>query len=230
MRFRPAHHALAPPVPDDRLRWFRTWPVETIEWSRWQVVVELSSVGSELRLQAIEHFFGKAARIFLCLHHQRRHSANDRRLRHTLVAMTAEITHHLAAAGRMADVNRIPQVEMIGDGLQIIGIVVHVVSATGLSRATMSAPISRNDAKTFAEEKKHVSVPIIRRERPAVTEHNRLSFAPIFIIDINVRSVFFSDSDVWHFNFPFGLGLHWGCAARGQMTHLIFGLTRRFVT
>src|SRR5258708_23299626 len=98
--------------------------------------------------------------------------------------MTAEIMHHLAAAGRMPDVNRILQVEMIGDGLQIIGIVVHVVSVAGLTRATMSAPISRNDAETFAEEKKHLRVPIIRRERPAVTEHNRLPAAPVFIIDL----------------------------------------------
>ena len=111
--------------------------------------------------------------------------------------------HHLAAAGRMADVNRILQVEMIGDGLQIVGIMVHVVSAAGLSRAAMSAPISRNDAITFAEEKKHLRVPIIRRERPAVTEHNRLPAAPVFIIDVDVSSVFFSNSYVWHMRFPF---------------------------
>src|SRR5438093_12714879 len=115
--------------------------------------------------------------------------------------MTAEITHYLAAARGMADVNRIFQVEMIGDRLQIIGIVVHVVSAAGLSRATMSAPIRGNDAETFAEEKKHLRVPIIRRERPAVTEHNRLPATPVFIIDVDVRSVFFSDSYVWHCNF-----------------------------
>src|SRR5437762_14388465 len=116
--------------------------------------------------------------------------------------MTAEITHHMAAAGRMADVNRISQVEMIGDGLQIVGIVVHVVSAAGLSRATMSAPISRNDAKAFVDEKKHLRVPIIRRERPAVTEHNRLPAAPVFIIDVDVRSVFFSCGYVWHCSSP----------------------------
>src|SRR5216117_2271426 len=114
--------------------------------------------------------------------------------------MTGEIMHHLAAAGRMADVNRILEVEMIGYGLQIVGIVVHVVSVAGLSRATMSAPIIRNDAETFAEEKKHLRVPIIRRERPAVAEHDGLSFAPVFIIDVDVSSVFFSDSDVWHSN------------------------------
>src|SRR4029078_7680556 len=103
---------------------------------------------------------------------QRRHSANDRRLRHALVAMTSEITHHLAAAGRVADVDRILEVEMIRDGLQIVGIVVHVVPVAGLSRATMSTPVSRNDAETFAEEKKHLRVPIIRREMTAVTAHN----------------------------------------------------------
>src|SRR5438034_10851865 len=130
--------------------------------------------------------------------------------------MTAEIMHHLAAAGRMADVNRIPQVEMIGHGLQIVGIVVHVVPAAGLSRAPMSAPISCNDAETFAEEKKHLRVPIIRRERPAVTEHNRLPAAPVFIIAVGVRSVFFSNCDVWQTELPCCLRARCG-ASRGEL-------------
>src|SRR5882724_1877959 len=119
--------------------------------------------------------------------------------------MTSKIMHHLAAAGRMADVNRILQLQMIGDSLQIVGIVIHVVSAAGLSRAAMPAPITRNDAETLAEEKKHLRVPIIRRERPAVTEHNRLPAAPVLIIDVDVSSVFFSNCDVWHTDFPLRL-------------------------
>src|SRR5205823_3908219 len=115
--------------------------------------------------------------------------------------MTAEITHHLAAAGRMADVNRILEVEMIGDGLQIIGIVIHVMSVAGLTRATMSAAISCDDAETFAEEEKHLRVPVIRRQRPAMTEHDRLTRAPVFIIDVDVLSVFFSCGYVWHGEF-----------------------------
>src|SRR5437764_14706769 len=122
--------------------------------------------------------------------------------------MTAKIMHHLAAAGRMADVNRIFQVEMIGHGFQIVCIVIHVVPAAGLSRATMSAPISRNDAETFAEEKKHLRVPIIRRERPAVAEDDGLSFAPVFIIDVDVSSVFFPCGYVWHCSSPFWLMGH----------------------
>src|SRR5882724_1312985 len=112
--------------------------------------------------------------------------------------MTGEIMHHLAAAGRMADVNRIFQVEMIGDGLQIVGIVIHVVTTAGLSRAAMSAPISCNDAETFAEEKKHLRVPIIRRERPSMTEDDRLAATPVLVIDVDVSFVLFSDCDVWH--------------------------------
>src|SRR6266850_2258709 len=79
------------------------------------------------------------------------------------------------------------------------------MSIAGLSRAAMSAPISCNDAEIFAEEKKHLRVPIIRRERPAVTEHDGLSAAPVFIIDVDVRSVLFSDGHVWHKRFPFSL-------------------------
>src|SRR5262245_43463907 len=101
--------------------------------------------------------------------------------------MTGEIVNDLAAASRMADVNRILQVEMIRDGLQIIGVVVHVVSAAGLSRAAMAASIGRNDAIAFAEEKKHLRIPIVRRQRLAVTKNNGLTFAPV--LEINLRSV-----------------------------------------
>src|SRR4026207_744125 len=119
--------------------------------------------------------------------------------------MTAEIMHHLAAARGVANVHRILQIKMIGDGLEIVGVMVHVVSVASLSGATMSTPISCNDTIAFAEEKKHLRVPIVCRKRPAVAEDDRLSAAPIFVIDVDVRSVFFSDGHVWHKRFPFSL-------------------------
>src|SRR4030095_10916250 len=90
---------------------------------------------------------------------------------------------------------------MIGDGLQIVGIMVHVMSVAGLRRATMPAPICGNDAIAFAEEENHLRVPIVRAQRPAVAEDDGLAFTPVFVIDVDVSSVFFSDSDVWHVNF-----------------------------
>src|SRR6516162_2716423 len=112
--------------------------------------------------------------------------------------MTGEIMHHLAATGRMANVNRILQVEMVGDRLQIVGIMIHVMSVAGLSRATMSAPIGRNDAIAFAEEKKHLRVPIVCAQGPAMAEHDGLTGSPILVINVDVLSVFFSASDEWH--------------------------------
>src|SRR5438046_1881425 len=118
----------------------------------------------------------------------------------------------------MADVNRILEVEMIGDGLQVVGIVIHIVAVAGLCRATMSAPISCNDAETFADEKKHLRVPVVGRQRPAVTEDDGLSFAPVFIIDVDVSSVFFPYGYVWHCDFPFSLDCAQRCAAGGRIT------------
>src|SRR4030095_1136865 len=115
--------------------------------------------------------------------------------------MAGKITYHLAAAGRMADVNRVPQVEMVGDGLQIVGIMVHVVAAAGLSGAAMPAPIMCDDPITFGKEEQHLRVPVVGRQGPAVAEDDGLTFAPVLIIDVDVSSVFFSDSYVRHRNF-----------------------------
>src|SRR5438552_13970606 len=81
---------------------------------------------------------------------------------------------------------------------EIVRIMVHVVSFARLSRATVTAAIVGDDAKAFTDKEKHLRVPIVRRKRPAVTEDNRLAAAPVFIIDVDVSSVFFSDSGVRH--------------------------------
>ena len=54
------HHALAPPVPNDRLNRFHTGTVEAVERPSRQVVIELGSVGGELGLEIIKHRFGQA--------------------------------------------------------------------------------------------------------------------------------------------------------------------------
>src|SRR4029078_1651045 len=87
---------------------------------------------------------------------------------------------------------------MIGDGLQIVGIVIHIMAAVSLSRAAMPAPVVCDYPITFGEEEEHLWVPVVRRQRPAVTEHNGLSAAPVLVIDVDVSSFFFSDSYVWH--------------------------------
>src|SRR5712691_10435397 len=69
---------------------------------------------------------------------------------------------------------------------------IHVMAATGLGGTAMSASVVGYDAIAVLEEEQHLRVPIIRRQRPAVAEHNGLTFAPVLVI--NLGSVFCCDS------------------------------------
>src|ERR1700755_2517819 len=107
MCLRTAHHTLAPPVCDDSFRRLRAWSVETVKWPFRQIAIELRAIGCELRLQSVEHFLGKAARIRRGLDQQRRHRTDQGCFCHPTLSMPCQIVRHLAAAGGMADVNRI---------------------------------------------------------------------------------------------------------------------------
>src|SRR4051794_27725167 len=99
MRFRPAHHALPPPILDDRLGPFGACAVVAIEGTRRDVTIELRAIGCELRLKSVKDFFWKAAGIGRCHDHQRWDCTDYGRLRHTAFTVAGEIVHYLAAAG-----------------------------------------------------------------------------------------------------------------------------------
>ena len=72
------------------------------------------------------------AQMLFFLNHGYRVIAHDRRLRHALFADPAEIMHDLAAAGGMADMDGVLQVEMRSQCSEIVGVMIHVVAAGGL--------------------------------------------------------------------------------------------------
>jgi hypothetical protein len=76
--------------------------------------------------------------------------------------------------------------------------VVEVVTIGYLRRAAVAASIMRDHPITFTEEEQHLRVPIVPAQRLTMTEHNGLPFAPVFVIDVNVTTVFFAYSYVWH--------------------------------
>src|SRR5437660_2613010 len=198
MRLRTAHHALAPPVLDDRLGGFHARPVKAIQWPLRQVAIELRAIGRELRLQSIEYFFGKAAGIFLCLHHERRHRADQRSLRHPAFAMLSQIMRHLAATGGMTNVHGVFQIKMRSQSRKVCGVVIHVVAVTRLGGSAVASSVMSDDAIAVGEEEKHLRIPVIGRQRPTMAEYDGLSLTPVLVIDIDVSSVFFSYGYVWH--------------------------------
>jgi len=55
----------------------------------------------------------------------------------------------------------------------------------------MAAPIVGYNAIAVLEEKQHLSVPVISRQRPTVAEDYGLSAAPVLVIDL--RTIFSCD-------------------------------------
>ena len=49
----------------------------------------------------------------------------------------------------------------------------------------MTAPVMRHDAIAVLKEKRHLVVPVIGRQRPAVAEHNGLTLAPVLVKDLD---------------------------------------------
>jgi hypothetical protein len=77
----------------------------------------------------------------------------------------------------MADMHPILKLEMCGQRRQIVGVMIHVVAAAGLARSAMTPPVVGDYAEALTEEEQHLRVPIIGRQWPPVTKHNRLTFA-----------------------------------------------------
>src|SRR5262245_49406663 len=84
----------------------------------------------------------------------------------------------------MADVNGVLEVEMGGQRREIVGAMIHVVAVGDLRRAAMAAAIMGDDAIAVSDEKQHLRVPIVSRQRPAVAEHDGLALPPIFVEDL----------------------------------------------
>src|SRR5208283_4114515 len=97
------------------------------------------------------------------------------------------LLRHFATAGRVADMHHPLEVEICGQRCYISGVMVHVMVVTGLGGTAMAAPVVGYDAIAVLEEERHLRVPSIGRQRPAVAKHDGLTFAPVLVIDL--RSV-----------------------------------------
>ena len=99
--------------------------------------------------------------------------------------MSSQIVGDLAAAGGMANVNCALQVEMRRQRRQIIGIVIHVVTVAYLRGPAMTPAVMSYDAIAVLEKKQHLRVPVIGGQRPAMAEHDGLTFAPVLVKDLD---------------------------------------------
>ncbi|MNR08268.1 hypothetical protein D3C85_1244160 [compost metagenome] len=127
--------------------------------------------------------------------------------------MAADVAHHFAATGGVADHGDALEIERLYQLRQVIGVAIHVVAGRGLRRTAVSAAVVRDDAKAVARQEMHLPVPGVRVERPAVRKGDDRAVAPVLVVDL--RAVLGGDGVVGHRCAPVGLGAaFWGAACK----------------
>ena len=177
------HHALQPERFADTFRDLGARPVVAVERQA-EVLPELRPVGLHAVAEPVEHLDRQSAGIGRRLHHQRRYRADQHRLGHAPGAMAADVARHLAAAGGMTDMDRIGQVERLGQRGQVVRVGVEVVAVPGLARAAMAAPIVRDAAVAALCQEEHLVLERVRRQRPPMAEDHRLPRPPVIVVDL----------------------------------------------
>ncbi|KAI1690643.1 ATP dependent DNA ligase domain-containing protein [Ditylenchus destructor] len=120
--------------------------------------------------------------------HQRRHGADQHQLGDAALrlAMPHRVVQRLAAAGGMADMHRVAQIERLHHRRGIGRVVVHVMAITHLGRSAMAAAVMRDHAEALMQEEQHLRIPVIGAERPAVVEDDGLGVlrTPVLVEDL----------------------------------------------
>ncbi|HEY3826240.1 MAG TPA: hypothetical protein VGL82_16855 [Bryobacteraceae bacterium] len=88
--------------------------------------------------------------------------------------MPTQIARHVSAAGGMADMDGVFQVEMRRESRQVVGVMIHIVAIGGLGRATMATAVMSNHAIATMQKEQQLCVPIIGRQRPAMAANGSI--------------------------------------------------------
>ena len=129
-----------------------------------------------------------AVGVVVGLEHERRHRGDEHDLGDPRGAVAADVPGHLAAAGREADEGDVPEVEVLDQLGQVVGVGVHLVAVPGLARAAVPAAIVGDDAEAVRREEQHLRVPAVGVQRPAVAEDDGWTVAPVLVEDLGAVS------------------------------------------
>ena len=99
--------------------------------------------------------------------------------------MAGDVVHDFAAAGGMADMHGVLEVEMRRQRREVVGIVIHVVAAADLARAAVAAPVMGDDAEALAWKNSIWASQSSADKRPAMAEDDGLPRAPILVEDLD---------------------------------------------
>src|SRR5882724_2749492 len=111
--------------------------------------------------QAVDYLLGNAVWISFRLLEGRRNGADQDCFGHATFTVLGYIARYLAAARRVADVDRVLKIQRFDDFERVSCVGVHVVAFVGLCGAAMSAAIMGDYPVAVAEEEHHLRVPVV---------------------------------------------------------------------
>ena len=75
--------------------------------------------------------------------------------------MARDIMNNFAAAGRVADMDSIREIEMRRHRREIVGIVIHIVPVAALAGPAVAAAVMGDDAVATIQEEHQLCVPVV---------------------------------------------------------------------
>src|SRR5216684_4358609 len=102
--------------------------------------------------------------------------------------MSTEVACDFTSTGRVPHMDRVFQVKLLGELREIVRVGVHFVAVPGLRGTAVASPVVRDDTISALSEEQHLGVPVVRRQRPAVAENDRLPLPPVLVEDC--RAIF----------------------------------------
>jgi hypothetical protein len=177
------HHALEPERLADALGDLRARAVVAVERQA-QFLPELRPIGEHGGPELVEGLDRRAAGVGRRLEHEWRDRADEHGLGHAGGAVPADVARDLAAAGGMADVDRVLEVERLHHRREVVRVRVHVIAVPGLAGAAVAATVVGDATVAVRGQEEHLVLKRVRGQRPAVAEDDRLPLAPVLVIDL----------------------------------------------
>src|SRR5580700_153242 len=154
----------------------------------------------------------------------RRHSGDDHRFAHTTGTVFPQVSRHFASSHGEADQGEIVQLQLRDQFMKVLGEGVVVVARGWLAGLAEASSVVGDDPVTSLQQDGKLFLPRSATQWVSVDQDNGLPRAVVFVVKLDVARIFFSDSNVRHFESPFCLLL---CVSKSTRLYARLSQTRR---
>jgi hypothetical protein len=115
----------------------------------------------------------------------------------------SQVARNLTSTHRKTDQRKIVQFELCHQLVQILGKSIVVVGGCGLAGPTKASSVIGNNAISCVQKNWQLLFPRGAAEWISMNKNHWFARAMVFIVEIDVAGVFFSDGNVWHQDSPY---------------------------